>query len=416
MPDWKTLQIDATAIEDHIEELGRIGALPGGGLYRGLYDPNWKAAVDLLRRWMDELGISTRLDSVGNLLGRIEGTASPRTVMSGSHVDTVKQGGRYDGALGILAALFATKALLETFGPPRKAMEVLATCEEEGSRFRTNFWGARALCGQIRSGEAENVADSEGVSLAMAMRAIGFDPARTRDATRDDVDAFVELHIEQGRVLEEGGYALGLVDVITGLRQLRVELVGRPDHAGTTPMDLRRDALVGAAEVITRITEIVVAMGRPAVATVGSLDVSPGARNIVPGMVAFTLDLRHPDSTSRQKLVAVADQVVRETATRRGLEVGIEQLTDHEPVVLDRRLRSILEAAAGEEGLSYLVMPSGAGHDSQILAQRFPAAMLFVPSRNGRSHSPEEYTPIDQIVPGVRVLARTLYHLAYEEV
>jgi allantoate deiminase len=412
--DLNALPIDAAEIESHIEQLGQIGKHPDGGLFRTLYDDDWVEAMALVRSWMEEIGLESRFDAVGNLFGRLPGSDGGDAVLTGSHVDTVKQGGKYDGALGIHMAIAAVKALSAHRGRPRRPLEVLVTCEEEGSRFPCTFWGARAMLGRIAPGEVDRLKNPAGVTIGEAMRALGFDPARIGEAERRDVAAFVESHIEQGAILEKEGYPLGVVSTITGQRWLRVRVTGRQDHAGTTPMDLRRDAVAGAAAMIERITSAAAAMGRPAVATVGNILARPGATNVVPGVCEFTIDTRHSDPRSRRELLASIEQIMRDVADERSLGLDVETLMDHEPVPMDARIRGVLEETIRRMDLRYLVMPSGAGHDSEIIAQRFPTAMLFVPSHDGRSHTPDEYTPIDQIVPGVRALAGTLYRLAYE--
>src|SRR5437879_7915843 len=213
---------------------------------------------------MKDAGLETRRDAVGNLWGRIEGTG--KSIVTGSHIDTVRHGGRLDGALGIVAGLSAVEALLNEKGKPRRTLEVVAICEEEGSRFATNFWGSRAITGAIDSVDAE---------IGAAMRERGLDPARIATAARDDIDTFVELHIEQGAVLESSGTPLAVVSAIVGTAHLEVTVTGRPDHAGTTPMDLRVDALAGAAAMVQAVESIAKSLGRPAVATVGKLEVEP---------------------------------------------------------------------------------------------------------------------------------------------
>jgi allantoate deiminase len=412
--DLNALPVDAAEIESHIEQLGQIGKHPDSGLFRTLYDDGWVEAMALVRSWMEEIGLETRLDAVGNLFGRLAGSDGGDAVLTGSHVDTVKQGGKYDGALGIHMAIAAVKVLSTHHGRPRRPLEVLVTCEEEGSRFPCTFWGARAMLGMIAPDEVDRLRDPDGVTIGEAMRARGFDPSRIGEAERRDVAAFVESHIEQGAILETEGYPLGVVSTITGQRWLRVRVSGRQDHAGTTPMDLRRDAVAGAAAMIERITSAAATLGRPAVATVGNILARPGATNVVPGICEFTVDTRHSDAGARRELLASIEQIMRDVAEQRGLGLDVETLMDHEPVPMDTGIRGVLEETIQRMGLRYLVMPSGAGHDSEIIAQRFPTAMLFVPSRDGRSHTPDEYTPIEQIVPGVRALAGTLYRLAYE--
>src|SRR5215212_226510 len=411
--DRFSVVIDGRALQEHVDALGDIGRHPAGGLYRTLYTPAWQEAIDLVRRWLEEEGLETRTDAVGNLFGRLPGRESAGAVLSGSHVDTVKQGGRYDGALGIHAAIAAVGALQKAYGRPRKSLEVYVICEEEGSRFHCNFWGSRALTGTIEPGEVDRIHDADGISIGDAMRTCGLDPDTIGQARRDDVDAFVELHIEQGRVLQDAGDAVGIVHTITGIHQLQVTVTGRQDHAGTTSMEHRRDALTGAAEMIARIADAAAALGPPSVATVGSAVAEPGAVNIVPGVCTFTVDARHSDPVQWRALIASIESVVRAVAAHRQLSVAIEPLIEVEPVPLNADLRATLEASARAEGPPFRTMPSGAGHDSQIMARRFPNGMIFVPSRDGRSHCPEEYTPIEQIVGGVRVLARALHALAY---
>jgi allantoate deiminase len=411
--DHVALEIDAATLQRHVDELGAIGTCPEGGLYRGVYTPSWTEARALVRAWLEELGLATREDAVGNVFGRLAGTESQRVVLSGSHVDTVRQGGKYDGALGIHAAIAAIAALRAAYGPPKKALEVYVGCEEEGSRFHCNFWGARAMTGEIAPHEVDALRDADGTTIGEAMRACGLDPAAIGSARRDDLDAFVELHIEQGRILDDERQDVGVVHTITGQRQLLVRVTGRQDHAGTTPMDLRRDALAGAAEMMTRVTAAAAAMGRPAVATVGTLTLTPGAVNVVPGTCTFTIDTRHADAHQRRQLVAAIEGILREVAAQRGLELDVQGMMDHDPVPLAQSLRDLITTSAQNLRLRHHAMPSGAGHDSQIMAGRYPTGMIFVPSVDGRSHCPEEYTELERIVPGVQVLASTLHQLAY---
>jgi allantoate deiminase len=411
--DLSTLPIDPSELQGRIDELGAIGTHPNGGLYRALYDDSWVEAMALLRRWMEEAGLTVRFDAVGNLWGRAEGSAGGSAVITGSHVDTVRQGGKYDGALGVHMAIASVKALLQQCGQPKRPLEVLVTCEEEGSRFNCSFWGARAIVGRIGADEPDRIADAAGISIGAAMRQRGFDPARIGEAERHDIATFVEAHIEQGAILEREGYPLGVVTTITGQRWMKVTVSGVQNHAGTTPMDLRNDALAGAAAMIDRIGAAAIRMGRPAVATIGRIQAFPGGTNIIPGRCEFTVDTRHAEPGPRQQLIAEIEGIIQEVAQARDLEAQTEVIMDHEPVPMSAEIRGEIEASIQSLGLQYLVMPSGAGHDSEILAPRFPTAMLFVPSRGGKSHTPEEYTPVEQVVPGVQALAGTLHRLAY---
>src|SRR4030088_527757 len=328
-----------------VETLGAIGEQPGGGIIRHVYDAAWVAARQQLAEWMRDAGLAVREDAVGNLLGRIEGHDA-RTILTGSHIDTVRLGGRYDGALGVLSALAALRVLRASAGTPKRSLEMVALCEEEDSRFHANFWGTRGMLGLISAADVDDLRDEQGVSIGEAMREVGLDPERYADAIRDDLDAFVELHIEQGRILFDEGLPLGIVDAITGLYRFRATVEGRSDHAGTTPMDLRRDALQAAAQIAREITDIVAQAGRTAVITNGWWEVLPGAWNIVPGLVHFSVDLRHPDEATKQRLAAEVRRTGEQIAGQRGVGIAYEVVSDVLPRDMDAAVKHELQAAA----------------------------------------------------------------------
>jgi allantoate deiminase len=395
-----------------VETLGAIGAPPGGGIIRHVYDPAWVAARQQLAEWMRAAGLSVREDAVGNLFGRIEGD-SPRTVLTGSHIDTVRLGGRYDGALGVLAALAALRVLGEHQTKPKKSVEMVALCEEEDSRFHANFWGTRGILGLIQAAELDALTDADGVSIGVAMGSVGLPPEQFKAAIRHDLDAFIELHIEQGRILFDARLPLGIVETITGLYRFRVTVEGRTDHAGTTPMDLRVDALQAAAQIAREMTQIVEQAGRPAVITNGWWDVQPGAWNIVPGRVQFSVDLRHPDEATKQRLAEQVRTRGEQIAAQRGVSLACEVVGDVPPKDMDPHLQADLQAAAAAAGVQWIPMVSGAGHDSQVMATGVPTAMLFVPSVEGRSHSAAEFTTPEDAARGATVLAAALHRLAF---
>jgi len=394
--------IDPALLQRRLDALYAIGAEPDGGAYRPLYGAAWAAAGDLVERWLKDAGLETRRDAVGNIWGRVGG--SGKSIVTGSHIDTVRHGGRLDGALGIVAGLTAVQALLKDKGKPKRPLEVVAICEEEGSRFATNFWGSRAIIGAIDTVDAE---------IAAAMRERGLDPARIATAARDDIDTFVELHIEQGAVLESAGTPLAVVSAIVGTAHLEVTVTGRPDHAGTTPMDLRLDALAGAAAMVQAIESIAKSLGKPAVATVGKLSVEPDQINVVPGKVVFTIDLRHSDLGGRRALEERIRSLCTTISQERRLDLAIRTLQEKPPVAMHPEVRALLARAATECGVQATEIVSGAGHDAQILAARCKVGMLFVPSIGGRSHCPEEATSPEHLLLGTSVLARTLELLAY---
>jgi allantoate deiminase len=405
------VQVDEQLLGTYVEELGRIGEVPGQGLFRFQYDDAWQQARDRLLRWMEEAGLEPRVDAVGNVFGRLPGR-SDRVVLTGSHVDTVPSGGRYDGALGVVGGLAAVAAL-RSCGTPERTLEVVALCEEESSRFTGNFFGTRGILGLIEPDEPDRLVDADGITLGAAMRNAGLDPAAIPTAQRSDLDAFLELHIEQGRVLVDEGLQAGLVSVIPAITWQTVTVRGRQDHAGATPMDLRQDAFQAAAEMARRITRLVEEARRPAVLSTGRWEVEPGLPSIVPGLARFSVDLRHPDEPTRDRLLAEVDRTCAEVAAQHGVQVEIVRDKHEEPATMDAGLLAVLRDAVDSCGVSWRSMPSGAGQDSQLMATRVPTAMLFVPSVEGRSHSPAEFTEPADCVRGASVLATALHRLAF---
>ncbi|MDG1116379.1 MAG: Zn-dependent hydrolase [Flavimaricola sp.] len=406
--------IDAAEVETMILTLGAIGAHSETGVWRTAFSDEWVAANALVKDWATAAGLTTRMDAAGNLWGRIEGRDGGKAIVSGSHIDSQCPGGRYDGALGVIAALVAIKTLVEAFGPPKRPLEMLSLCEEEGSRFPTaGFWGSRALVGRVSATDPDTVKEANGGTIGQAMQAVGLDPARLDEAKRDDIAAFVELHIEQGPVLEHADIPVAIVTGITAIRHTEVTLTGEQNHAGAFPMDLRRDPMAGFAEVTSRLIDHAYRMGRPAVTTVGRCHVSPNAPAIIPRSVTFTIDARHPIQDEATRMHAAHAAALTEIAERRGLGLETRVLFDHPGSPSDPALVAALEASAKRQGIPALHMASGAGHDAQQIARICPVAMVFVRSEGGRSHTPEEFSTIEDIVAGIQVLAGALYELAY---
>jgi allantoate deiminase len=409
----KSIKVDASTLEQSIEVLGAIGQQPTGGIVRPVYSPAWVAAREQLATFMRAAGLEVRGDAVGNLFGRLGGRDESHTILTGSHFDTVPLGGKYDGTLGILAGIVALQALREHLGMPRHSLEVVALCEEEGSRFPAHCWGTKGILGRIDPVELEEVRDAHRITIAEAMRTVGLTPERYREATRTDVAAFVELHIEQGRILFDEGIDLGIVTAITGLQHWWITVSGRADHAGTTPMDLRKDALQAAAHMALEVTHLVEQAGRPAVVTLGKWEVKPGAVNVVPAEVSFSVDVRHPEEETLQRLSAAIRAQCQAIAQAHHLSISFERTGKSAPSPMDPGLQVELIKAAEACGATWKWLPSGAGHDSQIMARHLPTAMLFVPSVEGRSHSPAEYTTTEDAARGANVLATALSLLAY---
>lgn len=408
------IEVDRALVESCVMTLGRIGAVGETGVKRTVYSPEWVEATALYARWCGEAGLAVRRDAVGNVWGRLEGSGGGASIASGSHIDSQLPGGRYDGALGCIAALVALRTLREQFGSPRRPLEAVAFCEEEGSRFpAANLWGSRAVTGCIGEQESQQLTDYEGMSMADAMRAVGLDASRIRDAVREDIDTFIELHVEQGPVLEHAGLPVGIVTGITGLRHYVVEVTGEANHAGAYPMDLRRDPMAGAAEMISGVIATAAAIGRPAVTTVGRMQVEPNYPAIVPARVRFTIDARHPDAQALAQLYERHESLVRSVAQRRGLEVSLQVTLDQPPSPSDAGTVELLQAAARGQGVESKLMHSGAGHDTQVMARIAKTAMVFVQSRRGRSHTPEEFTSVEHAAMGIETLAAAMYRLAY---
>lgn len=407
------VEIDERRLLRRLDELAQRGALPGGGIYRALYTPAWVSAMELVQGWMKDGGLLVRRDAVGNAWGRIEGSRGGRTIATGSHLDTVRGGGALDGALGVVAGVEAVIALSERYGRPTRILECVAICEEEGSRFSTNFWGARAIADRLEADEPARVRDADGTTLADAMRAVGLDPAKAAQAVRRDLDTFVELHIEQGPILDEAEEHLGVVRVIAGTTHLEIVVRGQADHAGAAAMERRRDALLGASAMTLAIAKTAVDMGPPAVATVGTIAVEPSQVNVVPGLARFTVDIRHSDNQRRVELAAEIERVCKVIGRERELVVEVRTLRDRPPVSLSGSVTETLRRACRAAGAEPRDMTSGAGHDSQVLTAAANVGMLFVPSVGGRSHRADEATAAEDVVLGTRVLATALHELAY---
>ena len=406
--------IDPDRVERMIADLAHFGPWGETGVSRLVYSKEWVAAQDEVADWMAAAGLEVERDAVGNVWGWRRGSEPGKAIVTGSHIDTQKPGGRFDGALGVVAALAAVEALGRELGQPRRTLGVVSLCEEEASRFaRTNFWGSRAVAGAILPHEADRMRAIDGPTMAEVMHDIGLDPARIPEAQRDDIGAFIELHIEQGPLLEAAGLPVGIVERITGYRQHWLELPGAMNHAGTTPMDLRRDPMAAAAEIISGVIDTAHRMGRPAVTTVGRMTVEPNGRAVVPERVGFTVDARHPDPERLALLLQRHERLWDEVASRRGLELTVRIDSDRQPCPSDPSLVDALAGAAAQAGIPAMRMTSGAVHDAMQFASICPVAMLFVRSERGISHSPEEFTTTADAAAGTEVLARALARLAY---
>jgi len=380
-----------------------------GGLTRLYLGPAHRKAAAMVSAWMREAGMTVRLDAAANVVGRYEARpGATRTLLIGSHIDTVRNAGRFDGNLGVVTAIEVVRAASELSKRFPFAIEVVAFGDEEGVRFASTLGGSRALAGTFKAKALDEV-DLSGVSRRQALLAFGCDPSRLGDEARspDEILGYVEVHIEQGPVLEQEGLAVGVVTAIDGMTRATIEVDGVAGHAGTVPMSLRNDALAAAAEMLLAIETR--ARSRPnLVATVGKLEVPGAAANTIAGHARFSLDLRSP--SDQERLAALSDirDAVAAIAQRRGVAAGF--LIGHEAsaACCDPRLSDRLAAAVEACGVKVRHLPSGAGHDAMAFDRIIPFAMLFVRCRGGVSHSPAEFASPDDIDVAARVLATFL--------
>lgn len=409
------LTVDAHRIMDRLQKLGSIGQVPDIGLWRRPYTKAYRESMDLLTSWMKEAGLAVRHDAIGNLIGSLPGNKTEGGIVcTGSHLDTVKNGGKFDGALGIVVAIEVVQVLKNQCGNPDFPIEVIAFIGEEGSWFPYGCFGSRAMVGELSEDDLQWTND-EGITLAEAMRQEGYNPESIQEAHLLDheVKAFIELHIEQGRILYDANIPVGIVQSIVGLRQIKITIKGRADHAGTTPMNIRYDPMVAAAEMITATTELVRKTDHMGVITFGQLLVVPNMANVIAEEVELVADIRHPDLHVLNKICQDVQNICKSIAQRWSLEVTSSVVVDNVPVDMDPEIVNLVTYCANQLGIPYQSLYSGAGHDAMILGRHYPTGMIFVPSRAGRSHCPEEWTDVQDIEKGTQVLYRVLYELAY---
>ncbi len=394
-----------------MEEMAAVGATAGGGVNRLALSAEDKQARDLLARWVREEGLDLRIDEMGNMFARRPGREdAAHPVMAGSHLDSVPYGGRFDGSLGVLAALEAVRVLNEAGTATRRPVELVNWTNEEGPRFPPSMMGSGVFADAISRDAAYETRDADGARFAEELERIGY--RGDLPCTPRPIAAYLELHIEQGPALVDEGTQVGVVEGIFGLTWLRVTMRGERDHAGPTPMHVRRDALVGAARTIAAIREIPAEIHPDFVATVGEVSVSPNAINVIPGQVSFSVDFRHsaPESLARARALVV-EAATRE-AERENLDLSFEEVGSSTPMAFDEGVLRIIEALCDEGNYAHRRMWSAAGHDARYAAELGPTAMIFVPCVAGKSHSEEEDMDWEDAYRGCDVLARTLAKLA----
>jgi len=398
-------RVDGDRLLALMKALARFGDTGDGGVHRLAYSEEDRQAREWLAAKMEEAGLEVRIDTAGNLIGRRPGVEDLPPILLGSHIDTVPRGGAYDGSLGSLAALEVAWTLEDRGLPTRHPLEVVIFQNEEGG-----LVGSEALAGELDPEALERVSQS-GKTLGEGIAFLGGDPERLKEAAREpgDIAAYLELHIEQGAVLEQAGLDIGVVEGIVGIDWWDVTVDGAANHAGTTPMDQRQDALLAAARFIHAVHRVVTAEPGPQVGTVGRIEAEPGAPNVIAGHVELSLELRDLDAAVIDRLYGRIRTEAEGIAAATGTELTFEdQELGIEPAPTDERIRHAVEQAAEVLGLTSRRMPSGAGHDAQSLAALGPVGMIFIPSVGGISHSPEEYSKPQDVVNGANVLLGTL--------
>ncbi|MGH6641870.1 MAG: allantoate amidohydrolase [Bradyrhizobium sp.] len=395
------------------EIVGRINALAAISetpehLARIFLSPEHRTSADLILSWMREAGMAVHLDAIGNVCGRYEGDRPGLPcLMLGSHYDTVRDAGKWDGPLGLLTAISCVADLNRRGRRLPFAVEVVGFADEEGVRFASTLLGSRAVAGTFVE-SALNSRDRDGVSMRDAMVKFGLDPEHIGAAarTRRELHAYVELHIEQGPVLEQQNLAVGVVTAIAGATRLAAKLTGMAGHAGTVPMAMRRDALAGAAECIGMVEEFCKTDEAGLVGTVGYIDAMPGATNVIPGLVSFTLDIRAPTDPHRKMAVADIVRRIEAIAKRRDLALQLDVTHENRTVPCAPWLKGQVADAVAAEGFAVFELPSGAGHDGMAMIDVADVAMIFVRCRGGISHNPAEHVEPDDADAGARVLLR----------
>ena len=401
--------INESRVQDMIECIAQFTSTPGKGTTRLTYSAEHKGVRDYLLSKMKEAGLQTREDTVGNIFGRIEGKNSNLPpVLVGSHFDSVPNGGNFDGPAGVVAGLETAFVFHELGIKPERPIEIIAMIEEEGGRFGSGLLGSRLLTGQVKQQELHELKDQDGISVAQAMSDFGLDPSRSGEVvlSAGSLHAFLELHIEQGPILEQNQEDIGIVTEVVSLSQIEVTVTGAAGHAGTTPMNARKDAMVGSAAVIARIPDIVAEVDKAAVGTVGRIVAQPGGANVIPNSVIFSVDIRSPQAENvaeiKNKLRAELKQLFDSGLT---FEINEKITIPSTPMAEDIQKQFAKDADAS--GIKWRWMPSGAGHDAMILSKITQTGLIFVPSRDGISHAPEEWTDYDKLAKGIEVIFRT---------
>jgi hydantoinase/carbamoylase family amidase len=405
-----------------LNAISRIGLGDHGAVTRLVFSIKELRGRQLLIHLMAQAGLKVHVDRIGNIFGRLNG-ANPKApaVLAGSHLDTVVQGGKFDGPVGVIGALEAVRTLKENRVPLPCPVEVVCFVGEESSRFGFSTLGSSLLAGQVRMEDLANAVDTHGTKLEDVLSSMGVYRDNLPSLKRDPatVKAYLELHIEQGPILEAMNKKIGIVTSIAAPTRLKVIFTGQADHSGTTPMEMRKDALVAAAHLIASIEEICLKFSQleqgRVVGTVGAIKVEPGVINAIPGKVELSVDIRSVSAEAKERVARLVKDRAGEIARQRNIELEILPIRDELPVALDGSLLPLIKEICEQRQIPYEIMPSGAGHDAMQMAKIARAGMIFIPSKRGISHSPLEWTDPEDICLGTQILMETIIRLANEE-
>lgn len=391
-------------IESHIYTLSTFTSTTGKGVTRLTYSKEDLQARNYIKEKMKEYGLHVQEDGFGNIFGKLEGSSNDgASVIIGSHFDSVPNGGAYDGTAGVVAGLEVAALFYENKLKPKYPLEIIAMIEEEGSRFGGGLMGSRGIVGSLSEEDFNNLKDKDGISTIEAMSMIGLDTNLAKVRNPETLKAFLELHIEQGPILEDKKMPIGVVESIVGLTQLEVTVEGKAGHAGTTPMDRRSDALVAAAKIIAEMPELTIGEGDGTVITTGRLQVYPNGANVIPEKVVFSVDIRSAKEDTLCRVISKTENWIQ-SFSGNGMEISIEQLLYIEPKELSQNIRSLLKQESSRLEIPYCSINSGAGHDAMIFSDFAEVGMLFVPSKKGLSHCPDEWSDSDHLAKGVQIL------------
>ncbi len=409
------LNINEDRINQLLTKISSFNSTPGHGTTRTTFSVAYLEASKYLEKKMNNLGLGVRVTSHGNMIAKWGGQEEKAGILVGSHIDTIPHGGNYDGVTGVVTAIEAIQSLKESGFKPNRPVYIIIFAEEEGSSFDHLLAGSQSLVGQLNSKDLGRLTNKEDLSYLECAQKFqkSFTPSTFDIITKDFAIAMIELHIEQSVVLEKKGIPIGIVDNISGAQQFSFNVKGQTNHAGATPMIYRYDALAGAAEAIIRVEKIVKAFrSKTAVATCGTISCLPGAPNVIPGEATFTLDIRDITVEYLEELKKEILKEVEKIMYARNLGLSIKPLSNTLPIPLDKSIISLLKEIASQNKIASLQMHSGAVHDTASIAQIIPSGMIFVPSRQGISHSPDEFTKTEDITIGCRILAEAIKHLS----